>query len=110
MGSTSDREAVKKCLLATIKLFPKPKRSVTGGNQYTEDNLLQAVELACGDMSVECCQDWIRLTRGFFPCCLARNNVAFDANKVHWQTQHKDLKPRQKECLNDLDFAVAQHF
>lgn len=34
---------------------------------YTRENLLQAMELACGDIGVDSCQGWIRHTRGFFP-------------------------------------------
>ncbi|XP_039593508.1 uncharacterized protein LOC120516116 [Polypterus senegalus] len=51
---------------------------------YTRVNLLQAMELACGDMGVEACQAWIGHARGFFPRCLARENVACDVDEVLW--------------------------
>lgn len=42
------------------------------------------MELARGDIDVESCQGWIRLTRGFFPRCLARGNIARDVGEVLW--------------------------
>ncbi len=51
---------------------------------YTRVNLLQAMGLACGDIGVEACQAWIRHARGFFPRCLARQNVACDVDEVLW--------------------------
>ena len=35
-------------------------------NPYTRVNIVQAMELACGDMGVKCFQGWIKHTRGFF--------------------------------------------
>ncbi len=51
---------------------------------YTRVNLLQTMGLACGDIGVEACQAWIRHARGFFPRCLARQNVACDVDEVLW--------------------------
>ena len=51
---------------------------------YTRVNLLQAMELACGDIGVEACQAWIRHARGFLPRCLARLNVACDVDEAQW--------------------------
>lgn len=53
-------------------------------NPYTRVHLLQAMELACGDMGVESCQGWIRHTRGFLPRCLGRDNIACDVDQVLW--------------------------
>lgn len=51
---------------------------------YTRENLLQAMELAGDDIGVEACQAWIRHARGFYPRCLARENVACDVDEVLW--------------------------
>ncbi|KAA0714603.1 hypothetical protein E1301_Tti020301 [Triplophysa tibetana] len=51
---------------------------------YTRVNLLQGMGLAYGDIGVEACQALIRHARGFFPCCLARQNVACDVDEVLW--------------------------
>lgn len=51
---------------------------------YTRVNLLQAMDLACGDIGEESCQGWIRHTRGFFPRCLRRDNIACDVDEVLW--------------------------
>lgn len=53
-------------------------------NPYTRDNLLQAMDLACGDTVVESCQNWIRHTEGDFPHFLARENVACDVDEFLW--------------------------
>lgn len=51
---------------------------------YTRENLLEAMEQACDDITVESCQGWVRHTRGFFPRCLARENIACDVDEVLW--------------------------
>ncbi len=33
---------------------------------------------------VDACQGWIRHARGFYPCCLARANIACDVEEVLW--------------------------
>ena len=53
-------------------------------NPYTQENLIQAMTGACGDISVESCQGWIRHAKGFFPRCLARENIACDVDEVLW--------------------------
>ncbi|XP_047662723.1 uncharacterized protein LOC125140009 [Tachysurus fulvidraco] len=60
-------------------------------NTYTRVNVLQAMELACDDIGVECCQGWIRHTRGFFPRCQGSDNIACDVDEVLWP----DLARRQ---------------
>lgn len=61
---------------------------------YTRVNLLQAMDLACGDIGEESCQGWIRHTRGFFPRCLRRDNIACDVDEVLWP----DPAQRQEEA------------
>lgn len=51
---------------------------------YTRENLLSAMELACGDIPVEAFQGWIRHSRAFFPRCLAREHIACDVDEVMW--------------------------
>ena len=61
---------------------------------YTRVNLLQAMDLACGDIGEESCQGWIRHTRAFFPRCLRRDNIACDVDEVLWP----DPAQRQEEA------------
>ena len=51
---------------------------------YNRVNHLEAMEEACGDIGVEACQAWIRHARGFFPRCLAREDVACDVDEILW--------------------------
>uniref|UniRef100_A0A672NUQ4 Uncharacterized protein n=1 Tax=Sinocyclocheilus grahami TaxID=75366 RepID=A0A672NUQ4_SINGR len=51
---------------------------------YIRAHLLQAMEEACLDISVDACQGWIRHTRGFYPRCLARANIACDVDEILW--------------------------
>ncbi|GAA6080202.1 uncharacterized protein LOC112435166 [Tachysurus ichikawai] len=53
-----------------------------------------AMELACDDIGVECCQGWIRHTRGFFSRCLGRENIACDVDDVLWPdpTRRRDAE------------------
>nr|XP_054605155.1 uncharacterized protein LOC129166557 [Nothobranchius furzeri] len=46
--------------------------------------LLQAMEQACGDIEIRSIQGWIRHTRGFFPRCLAGEDIACDVDEVLW--------------------------
>lgn len=66
------------------EFFSSWRWKVYGRQPYTRVNLLQAMGLACGDIGVEACQAWIRHARGFFPRCLARQNVACDVDEVLW--------------------------
>ncbi len=68
----------------TEEFFSSWRWKVYERQPYTRVNLLQAIELACGDIGVEACQAWIRHARGFFPGCLARQNVACDVDEVLW--------------------------
>ena len=54
---------------------------VDGRNSYTRVNHLQAMELACGDIGVECFQGWIQHTRGFSPCF---SLFFFDSTTLGW--------------------------
>lgn len=51
---------------------------------YMRVHLLQAMEEACLDVSVDACQGWIRHARGFYPRCLARANIACDVDEILW--------------------------
>jgi len=44
--------------------------------------LLQAMEQACGDIEVRSIQGWIWHTRGYFPRCLAREDIACDVDEI----------------------------
>lgn len=44
--------------------------------------LLQAMEEACGDVSVEACQGFIRHSRRFFQRCLDREHIACDVDEA----------------------------
>lgn len=61
----------------------------------TMENLLQVMELACGDTGVESCQGRIQYARGFSPCCLAKEDVACDVGEVLWPDKDMMLKPNE---------------
>ncbi len=66
------------------EFFSSRRWKVYDRQPYTRVNLLQAMDLACGDIGEESCQGWIRHTRGFFPRCLRRDNIACDVDEVLW--------------------------
>ena len=51
--------------------------------------LLQAMEEACGDIAADAFHGWIRHARQYFPCCLARENIAYDVDEVLWPDRHR---------------------
>lgn len=51
---------------------------------YTRVDLIEAMDLACGDIGEEQCQGWIRHSRRFFTRCLERENIACDVDEVLW--------------------------
>ncbi|XP_051505235.1 uncharacterized protein LOC127412695 isoform X2 [Myxocyprinus asiaticus] len=53
-------------------------------NPYVQNNLLQAMEEACGDIAVESCQGCLRHSRAFFPRCLARENIVSNVDENLW--------------------------
>ncbi|KAI7813361.1 hypothetical protein IRJ41_016689, partial [Triplophysa rosa] len=65
-------------------------------NPYTRENLLQAMELACGDIDVQSCQGWIHHTRGFFARCLARDNIACNVDEVLWPDPAQRHDPEEE--------------
>lgn len=46
--------------------------------------LLQAMGEACGDVTGEACQGFMRHTRRFFPRCLAQEDIACDVDEILW--------------------------
>ena len=40
------------------------------------------MEDACGEVDVGALGGWIRHSRRYFPCCLARENIACDVDEV----------------------------
>lgn len=69
-------------LNAIEEFFSSWRWTVYDRQPCTRVDLLQAMESACGDE--ESCQGWIHHTRGFFPRCLRRENIACDGDKVLW--------------------------
>ncbi|XP_049912445.1 coiled-coil-helix-coiled-coil-helix domain-containing protein 7 isoform X3 [Epinephelus moara] len=55
--------------------------------------LLQAMEQACGDIEVRSIQGWIRHTRGYFPRCLAREDIACDVDEILWPDPNRRQDP-----------------
>lgn len=51
-------------------------------NPYVQQTLLEAMVDTCGDVSVESIQGFLRHTRAFFPCCLARANIMCDVDEM----------------------------
>ncbi|XP_078019105.1 uncharacterized protein LOC144458964 [Epinephelus lanceolatus] len=55
--------------------------------------LLQAMEQACRDIEVRSVQGWIRHTRGYFPRCLAREDIACDVDEILWPDPNRRQDP-----------------
>lgn len=55
--------------------------------------LLQAMEQACRDIEVRSIQGWIRHTRGYFPRCLAREDIACDVDEILWPDPNRRQDP-----------------
>uniref|UniRef100_A0A1A8C9L3 DDE superfamily endonuclease n=1 Tax=Nothobranchius kadleci TaxID=1051664 RepID=A0A1A8C9L3_NOTKA len=66
------------------EFFSSWRWKVSNRQPYTRENLLRAMELACGDIPVEALQGWICHSRAFFPRCLAGDNIACDVEEVMW--------------------------
>ncbi|XP_049914950.1 uncharacterized protein LOC126399166 [Epinephelus moara] len=58
-------------------------------NPQTRIPLLQAMEDACGDVTAEACQGFMRHCRRFFPRCLAREDIACDEDEVLWPARDR---------------------
>ena len=76
------------------ELFSSWRWKVYDRQPYTRINLLQAMDLACGDIGEESCQGWIRHTRDVFPHYLRRDSIACDVDEVLWP----DPAQRQEEA------------
>ncbi|XP_019203725.1 uncharacterized protein LOC109195670 [Oreochromis niloticus] len=66
------------------ELFSARRWKVYDREPYVRVHLLQAMEEACLDISVDACQGWIRHARGFYPRCLAGANIACDVDEILW--------------------------
>ncbi|XP_063324685.1 uncharacterized protein LOC134634684 [Pelmatolapia mariae] len=66
------------------ELFSAWRWKVYDREPYVRVHLLQAMEEACLDISVDACQGWIRHARGFYPRCLAGANIACDVDEILW--------------------------
>ena len=55
--------------------------------------LLQAVEVACGDIEVRSIQGWLRHAKRYFPRYLAREDVSCDVDEVMWPNANSTQDP-----------------
>ncbi|XP_039882743.1 uncharacterized protein LOC120730413 isoform X3 [Simochromis diagramma] len=55
--------------------------------------LLQAMEQACGDIQVTAIHGWFRHARGYFPRCLAGEDIACDVDEVLWPDPNRRRDP-----------------
>ena len=69
-------------LNAIEEFFSAWRWNVNARNPQAQIPLIQAMEEACGDIAPQAFQGWIRHTRQYFPCCLARENIACDVDEV----------------------------
>lgn len=65
--------------------------------------LLQAMKDACGDIAADAFHGWIRHAGQYFPCCLAKENIACDVNEVLWSDHNR----RKGEALFFIMFSVT---
>ena len=75
--------------LNPIECFSPWRWKVNEGNPQGQVPLLQAVEEACGDVSVEACQGFMRHSRPFFQRCLDRENIACDVDEALWLDRNR---------------------
>ena len=66
------------------ELFSAWRWKVYDRNPQTLIPLLQAMEDASGYIAFDAFHGWIRHARLYFPCCLARENIACDMDEVMW--------------------------
>ncbi len=77
--------------------------------------LLQAMEQACGDIQVTAIHGWFRHARGYFPRCLAGEDIACDVDEVLWpepQQTAGSMSPRMQQlswflCLRYSVFSIT---
>ncbi|KAI2665826.1 Insertion element IS630 uncharacterized 39 kDa protein [Labeo rohita] len=55
--------------------------------------LLQAMEQVCGDIQVTAIHGWFRHARGYFPWCLAGEDIACDVDEVLWPDPNRWQDP-----------------
>ncbi|KAL3970543.1 lutropin subunit beta [Sarotherodon galilaeus] len=55
--------------------------------------LLQAMEQACSDIQVTAIHGWFGHARGYFPRCLAGEDIACDVNEVLWPDPNRRRDP-----------------
>ncbi|XP_049908273.1 uncharacterized protein LOC126395121 [Epinephelus moara] len=58
-------------------------------NPQTQVPLVQAMEEACGDVSLESIQGFMRHSRRFFQRCLDRENIACDVDEALWPDRNR---------------------
>lgn len=51
---------------------------------HTQMTLLAAMDVACEDITVDACRGWIRHSKIFFPCCIAREDIRCDVDENLW--------------------------
>ncbi|KAK0151758.1 hypothetical protein N1851_006859 [Merluccius polli] len=73
-------------------------------NPYTQHNLLEEMVNACEDISLESIQGRIRHTRGYFPRCLAREDIMCDVDEILWPDP--DLRQDHADVDADADEPV----
>ncbi len=68
--------------------------------------LLQAMEQACGDIQVTAIHGWFRHARGYFPRCLAGEDIACDVDEVLWPDPNRRRDPWAHACTIVMIFCV----
>ncbi len=68
--------------------------------------LLQAMEQACGDIQVTAIHGWFRHARGYFPRCLAGEDIACDVDEVLWPDPNRRRDPWAHVCTIVMIFCV----
>ncbi|KAI7812952.1 hypothetical protein IRJ41_012596 [Triplophysa rosa] len=57
---------------------------------HTQMTLLAAMDAACDDITADFCRGWIRHSKRFFPCFIAREDICCDVDENLW--------PNRQEC------------
>ncbi len=56
---------------------------------HTQMTLQAAMDPACDDITADACRGWIRHSKRFFPCCIAREDIRCDVDENLWPNRQE---------------------
>lgn len=73
------------------EFFSSWRWKVYDRHPHTQMALLVAMNAACDDITAESCRGWIRHSRRYFPCCIARDDIRCDVDETMWPDREERL-------------------